>query len=68
MKQHFACGPRDGYYDHPRGGNPDDRSNHTDIYTISDLATSDMTHIMRFDAAFGSRDGRHFHIVFGGIF
>jgi hypothetical protein len=24
--------------------------------------------IVRFDAAFGSRDGRHLHVVFGGIF
>jgi len=24
--------------------------------------------VMRVDAAFGSRDGKHLHIVFGGIF
>jgi surface antigen Omp85-like protein len=50
--------------------------------TRSDLDLNDLEHdygfgfrfntdngiIMRFDAAFGSRDGRHFHIVFGGIF
>jgi Omp85 superfamily domain len=24
--------------------------------------------VMRFDAAFGSRDGKHLHIVFGGVF